>query len=260
MLHRGGSHFASWAILLPKDEAFPPLVAMMHPMAVPDARFIRTSDQSLLVSFGDTISLEHHRSVASLLHLLEQEPVGGVRNLHPAYSSLLVVFDPLHLDHAHLEMTLRKYLARLDTLAPSSPQKIEIPVCYDKEFGLDLDDVAAACSLTPQEVIAEHCSRDYTVYFLGFVPGFAYLGDLRAPLEVPRLQKPRRMVPRGSVAIAGRQTAVYPLSTPGGWRILGRTPLVMIRPERAGASLLRMGDQVRFVPISRQQFETMERA
>lgn len=229
-------------------------------MATPDARFIRASDQSLLISFGDKISIEHHRSVANLLHLLEQEPVGGVRNLHPAYSSLLVVFDALHLDHRQLEMKLRKYLARLDTAPSALPRKIEIPVCYDREFGLDFDDVAAICSLTPQEVIAMHCSHEYRVYFLGFVPGFAYLGDLRAPLEVPRLQKPRRMVPRGSVAIAGRQTAVYPLPTPGGWRILGRTPLAMIRPERDGTSLLRMGDQVRFVPISRQQFETMERA
>jgi inhibitor of KinA len=233
---------------------------MILPMAARDPRFIKTSDQSLLISFGEDISLEHHRSVVSLLHLLEQEPIGGVRNLHPAYSSLLVAFSALHLDHAQLEVTLRKYLARLDCVPPASPQKIEIPVCYDKEFGLDRDDVSAACSLTPDEVIAMHCSHEYTVYFLGFVPGFAYLGDLPAPLEVPRLQRPRRMVPRGSVAIAGRQTAVYPLPTPGGWRILGRTPLAMIRPEGEGASLLRMGDRVRFISISRQQFETMERA
>jgi inhibitor of KinA len=231
---------------------------MILSMAARHPRFIRTSDQSLLISFGDDISLEHHRSVASLLHLLEQEPIGGIRNLHPAYSSLLVAFDALHLDHAQLEVALRKYLARLDAVTSPSPQEIEIPVCYDKEFGLDLDDVAAACSLTPEKVIAMHCSHEYTVYFLGFVPGFAYLGDLPVPLEVPRLQRPRRMVPRGSVAIAGRQTAVYPLPTPGGWRILGRTPLAMIRRE--GASLLRMGDLVRFIPISRQQFESLEGA
>jgi len=229
-------------------------------MAVSDATFIRASDQSLLVRFGDEISLDHHRSVASLLHLLELEPVTGVRNLHPAYSSLLVVFDALQLDHRQLETTLRQYLVRSSSVSPASSRTIEIPVCYDREFGLDLEDVARRCSSTPEEIIALHCSRRYTVYFLGFVPGFAYLGDLPPGLEVPRLQTPRRVVPRGSVAIAGRQTAVYPLPTPGGWKILGRTPVAMHQPGRNPANLLRMGDQVQFLPISRQQFDKMEAA
>jgi inhibitor of KinA len=225
-----------------------------------NAGFIRASDQSLLIGFGDSISLEDHRRVGALLRLLEQQPIPGVRNLHPAYSSLLVVFDVLRMDHAELETRLREYLARLDNMEAAPRRSIEIPVCYDREFGLDCEDVAATCSMTQQDVITMHCSCEYMVYFLGFAPGFAYLGDLPAGLEVPRLAVPRRMVPRGSVAIAGRQTAVYPLPTPGGWRILGRTPLAMITPEGDGTSLLRMGDLVRFAPITREQFDKMERA
>lgn len=232
---------------------------MRDPSAA-NVRLVRASDQSLLIGFGDNISVEHHLRVQSLLRLLEQQPIPGVRNLHPAYSSLLLVFDGLHLDHAELEMRLSGYLARLETLATAPQRKIEIPVCYDRDFGVDCEEVAAIRSLTPQQVIAMHCSREYMVYFLGFAPGFAYLGDLPAELDVPRLQTPRRTVPRGSVAIAGRQTAVYPLSTPGGWRILGRTPLAMFTPEPDGASLLRMGDRVRFVPISREQCDELEQA
>ena len=222
------------------------------------ARMIPASDQSLLISFGDRISIEDSRRVESLLRLLEQQPIAGVRNLHPAYSSLLVVFDALRLDHAELEGKLREHLARVESVVAAPHRTIEIPVCYDSEFGLDLEEVAASHSITSQEVMAMHCSRAYTVYFLGFVLGFAYLGDLPAELETPRLAAPRRMVPRGSVAIAGRQTAVYPLPTPGGWRILGRTPLAMIAPEHDGMSLLKMGDQVRFVSISRDEFDRME--
>jgi len=224
-----------------------------------DARFIPASDRSLLVSFADDISVGHNRRVGALLYLLEKEPIAGVSNLHPAYSSLLVVFDPLRLDHEELEIDLRKRLPTLDTLVPAAPRIIEIPVCYDREFGPDLEDVADDRSLTPQEVISIHSAHEYTAYFLGFAPGFAYLGELPAELEVPRLPVPRRMVPRGSVAIAGRQTAVYPSSTPGGWRILGRTPLAMFTAERESMSLLKMGDHVRFVPISREEFDKVER-
>lgn len=219
--------------------------------------FASASDESLLVRFGDTISRQNHNRVAALLRDLEQHPIVGIRNLHPAYSSLLVVFDSLLVDQLELGEALRERLARVDDGALASARTVEIPVCYDREFGFDLDDVAAACSCTTQQVIAMHCSREYTVYFLGFAPGFAYLGELPAELEVPRLATPRRVVPRGSVAIAGPQTAVYPLATPGGWRIIGRTPLAMFAAGSDATTLLRTGDQVRFLPISRRQFDSM---
>lgn len=221
--------------------------------------FYAASDRSLLVVFGREITLANNRSVVGLLRLVQREPIAGVTNLHPAYASLLFVFDPLRLSHRELEATLRGYLKRVGDLDEPRPSLIEIPVCYDLEFGLDLLETSQACTLSPQRVIAAHCSVSYLVYFLGFVPGFAYLGDLPEALELPRLPVPRTKVPCGSVAIAGRQTGVYPMATPGGWRILGRTPLQLFDPRREPASVLNTGDRVRFIPISRAQFDAMER-
>jgi KipI family sensor histidine kinase inhibitor len=223
-------------------------------------RFQPASDQSLLVSFGQQITLEAHRSVRRLLHLLELQPVAGIRNLHPAYCSLLVKFDMLKLRHDELEAILRPYLDRLKDVILPAPRQLEIPVCYGGEFGPDLADVAATHGLTPAQVIELHASVTYTVYFLGFAPGFAYLGELPEALATPRLPAPRRKVSAGSVGIAGNQTGVYPVATPGGWRLLGRTPLAMFRPDRDAMSFLSIGDRVRFTPISFDRFASLERA
>jgi inhibitor of KinA len=188
------------------------------------------------------------------------EPVAGVRNLHPAYCSLLVKFDALKLQHAELEAILKEYLGRLEEVLLPEPRQLEIPVCYGGEYGPDLSEVTAMHGMTPAQVIEVHSSVSYLVYFLGFVPGFAYLGELPEALVTPRLATPRRRVPAGSVGIAGNQTGVYPFATPGGWRLLGRTPIAMFRTDRNGLSLLSIGDRVRFVPISRERFAALERA
>ena len=226
----------------------------------PGARFEPASDQSLLIYFGEKITVEANESVRKLLHLLEEEPIAGVRNLHPAYCSLLVKFDALKWRHEKLENELRKYLGRLDRVKMHGPRRVEIPVCYGGEFGPDLDEVAALHRISADRVVELHSSATYLVYFLGFVPGFAYLGELPKELITPRLATPRKKVPRGSVGIAGNQTGVYPFETPGGWRLLGRTPLAMFRMDREGLSLLSIGDRVRFVPVSREQFVALERA
>ena len=217
-------------------------------------QFQSASDRSLLVQFADSISLDAHRQVTRLLRLLQSEPLAGVCNLHPAYCSLLVKFDPLQWRESDLEAILRQYLARLEELPALEPSVIEIPACYGGEFGPDLEDVAAHNGITPAQAIELHSSADYVVYFLGFVPGFAYLGGLPSALATPRLAAPRRAVPAGSIAIAGNQTAVYPFSTPGGWRLIGRTPLVMFQPNRENMSLLAIGDHVRFRPIGSADF------
>ena len=142
------------------------------------ARFERASDQSLLIYFGEQITVEANENVRRLLHLLEQEPLAGVRNLHPAYCSLLVKFEALKWRHEELERALRKYLGRLNKVKLPEPSLVEIPVCYGGEFGPDLDEVAAMHGMTPERVIELHASATYLVYFLGFVPGFAYLGEL----------------------------------------------------------------------------------
>ena len=221
------------------------------------ARFQIASDQSLIVYFGQQITIESHERVRKLLRLMELEPIAGVRNLHPAYCSLLVKFDAMKLRHEEVEGILRGYLARIDEVKLPDVRLVEIPVCYGGEYGPDLEDVAGKRGMTPARVIELHCSNTYRVYFLGFVPGFAYLGELPQVLATPRLATPRKKVPAGSVGIAGNQTGVYPFATPGGWRLLGRTPLEMFRPDREGMSLLSIGDRVRFVPISLERFDAL---
>jgi KipI family sensor histidine kinase inhibitor len=230
----------------------------MSTSAGENARFERASDQSLLVYFGQQITLDAHERIRRLLRLLELEPIAGIRNLHPAYCSLLVKFDAMRMRHDELEAILRKYLARLEKVKLPEPRQVEIPVCYGGDFGPDLNDVAALHGITPAQTIELHASTSYLVYFLGFVPGFSYLGELPAALVTPRLAAPRRSVPAGSVGIGGNQTGVYPFATPGGWRLLGRTPIAMFRSDRDGLSLLSIGDRVRFVQISREQFAALE--
>src|SRR5690349_3732997 len=224
------------------------------------SRFRPASDQSLLIYFGEKITIQSHEQVRKLLHLLEAEPIAGIRNLHPAYCSLLVKFDPLKWRHENLKKELCKYLGRLDKVRLSEPRYVEIPVCYGGEFGPDLEDVAATHGIMPRRVIELHSSATYLVYFLGFTPGFAYLGELPQELVTPRLASPRKRVPAGSVGIAANQTGVYPFETPGGWRLLGRTPLAMFRTDREGLSLLSIGDRVRFTPISRERFAVLDHA
>jgi inhibitor of KinA len=233
--------------------------ARMVTSASEGARFQWASDQSLLVYFGQEITIQAHQQVRKLLRLLEMEPIAGVRNLHPAYCSLLVKFDGLRLRHDQVESILRRYLERLEEIKLPEPRLVEIPVCYGGEFGPDLAEVCAIHGLTPAQAIEMHASTEYLVYFLGFVPGFAYLGELPEALVTPRLAAPRRRVPAGSVGIAGNQTAVYPFATPGGWRLIGRTPVAMFRAEREGFSLLAIGDRVRFAPISAERFGALEK-
>lgn len=210
--------------------------------------FETASDRTLLVYFGSEITLDAHVRVVKLLRLLESQPVAGIRNLHPAYCSLLIKFDPLLLTHGEVEMVLRSCLDRLDEVQLPEPRDVEIPVNYGGEWGPDLNDVAEIHGITPAQVIELHASVSYVAYFLGFVPGFAYLGGLPQELATPRLPTPRRSVPAGSVGIGGNQTGVYPFATPGGWRLIGRTPVAMFRPDRDEMSMLSIGDRVRFTP------------
>lgn len=225
-----------------------------------EMRFHPASDQSLLVYLGRRITLQAHDRVAKLLRLLQSEPIPGVRNLHPAYCSVLVKFDAVRLDHAQLESVLRQYVGRLAQVELPPARQLEIPVCYGGPFGEDLDEVAALHGMSPARVIELHTSVTYLVYFLGFVPGFAYLGELPEALATPRLAAPRKSVPPGSVGIAGNQTGVYPFATPGGWRLIGRTPFEMFRPDRSDMSALSLGDRVRFVSFPANRFEEFARA
>ena len=217
------------------------------------------SDQAILAYLGDEIGQSAHERVLKLLRLLQQDPPRWIRNVQPAYCSLLVNFDISLADHVEVEETIRSYEQRTEKQRAPKISTVEIPVCYGGEFGPDLDEVAAVHGLKPAQVIEVHSSETYHAYFLGFAPGFAYLGDLPAAIATPRLSSPRKRVPAGSVGIAGRQTAVYPMATPGAWRLLGRTPLRMFRADRKMLGLISIGDQVRFRPITNREFGKLER-
>lgn len=223
-------------------------------------RFQAASDQALLVYLGEEIGAAAHERVVRLLRLLQREPIAWIRNIQPAYCSLLITFDAAAADHAEVQAKITAYERRAETPPVAKARLVEVPVCYGGEFGPDLEDVAAQHGLHAEKVVELHIARTYHAYFLGFAPGFAYLGDLEEEIATPRLETPRKEVAAGSVGIAGRQTAVYPFATPGGWRLIGRTPLEMFRKDREPMGLIAIGDQVKFRPITRAEFLAMRRA
>lgn len=170
----------------------------------------------------------------------------GILNLHPAYASILVDFDPRLCTHAQMDALVREHLESHQVDADPPARLVEIPVCYGGEFGPDLGDVARHAGFTEEKVVELHAAAEYLVYFVGFATCFPYLGGLPAELATPRLAAPRKHVPTGSVAIGGSQAGIYPLPSPGGWRLIGRTALRLFDPEGSPPPLLRMGDRVRF--------------
>ena len=205
------------------------------------------SDRSLLLSLGDEISFDAHLAVARLTRSLEG--VRGILNVHPAYTSILVDFDPRLRSHAQVEALLRERMASQADKAQPEPRHVEIPVRYGGEFGPDLRDVARHTGLSVERVVELHAAAEYLVYFVGFSTCFPYLGGLPPELATPRLAAPRKHVPVGSVAIGGAQAGIYPLASPGGWRLIGRTQVKLFDLSASPPPLLRMGDRVRFVPV-----------
>jgi inhibitor of KinA len=217
-----------------------------------EPRFLLAGDAALVVEFGDEISLDAlraNRQVHILAHTLEQNPFPGLGEAVPSYRSLLVHYDPLQLSCGEIEDLVSKALQECEDLSPPEPRLIEIPTVYGREFGPDIEFVAEQNGLSVEQVVAIHSSVTYTVYMLGFTPGFPYMGTLSEAIVTPRLATPRQSVPAGSVGIADSQTGIYPIASPGGWRLIGRTPLVLFDPERSPPTVLRPGDRVRFVPI-----------
>jgi inhibitor of KinA len=232
------------------------VLAIANARAMSVMEILPGSDSSLLVVFGSTISLHLHRQVLALFGALRAHADPRIRNLHPGYASLLIDFDPLRLTHQELASFVRQMVA-VPSAEPVPARLVTIPVCYDPEFGPDLVAVARAADLTPEDLIRLHSEATYIVYFLGFSPGFAYLGGLPQILHVPRLTTPRKNVAAGTVGIAGSQTGIYPVDSPGGWRLIGRTPISLFTPNATPPTLLQPGDTVKFSPIDREKFRTM---
>jgi KipI family sensor histidine kinase inhibitor len=212
---------------------------------------IRTAgDAMLLVEFDRVVDPHVNQQVIDLGQRLRARRAAGILDVVPGYCSLGVHFDPLRTDLAALERAIEDEARKIDSAADIANRPVvEIPVTYGGDAGPDLEAVAQMAGMTSSEVIACHTSPTYRVYMLGFVPGFAYLGRVDRRIAAPRHRVPRDRVPAGSVGIAAEQTGVYPIDTPGGWQILGRTALRMFDPAREPASLLTPGDLVRFVPL-----------
>jgi inhibitor of KinA len=218
-----------------------------------DLRWV--SDHALLASFGDGPSPEVLGRVLGATLALSRAEIPGRRNVHPAYTSVLVVCDPSAVEPAAFEHAVREALGAVAETDQPEPRLVEIPVCYEPDHAPDLADVARRAGLSEDAAASLHASGEYVVCFLGFSPGFPYLAGLPRALATPRLARPRTRVPAGSVAIAGVQAGIYPFATPGGWRLVGRTPLTMFRAERTPPSLLAPGDRVRFVSVSGAEFD-----
>jgi KipI family sensor histidine kinase inhibitor len=219
-------------------------------------RLLPLGDTGLVAEFGgDTISDEANSAVRALLQVLQEERPAGMLEAVPTYRSLLIVYDPLVTTAATLGRAIEDAASRADPGRLPPGRLFEIPVAYGGTYGPDLPEVASETGLTDSDIIGMHTGREYRVYMLGFTPGFPYMGALDPKLRVSRLASPRLRVPGRSVAIAGEQTGVYPIESPGGWRLIGRTPLRIYDPARPEPFLMDVGDRARFIPISLEEYE-----
>ena len=210
-------------------------------------------DRAFLVELGDQINPSINERVRELFLKLDRRPLKGVVELVPSYRSLMVVYDPLKTEMDRLrEAILELYQATDPSLVPE-PRTLHVPVVYGGEYGPDLEWVADLHNMSPEQVIRLHTGTTYRVYMIGFTPGYPYLGELPAALATPRRETPRTAVPQGSVAIAQRQTGIYPVQSPGGWHILGWTPINLFDANRWPPTPLEMGDLVRFFPVQKEE-------
>jgi len=237
-------------------------------------------DAAVTVEFGSGVDPETHRLVTLFAACLEDHPMPGMIEYVPAYTTVTIHYDPLRVyrdaltrseegtepdisnlsPYEIMERRIRQLLDQMPAQRELAPRLVEIPVSYGGEFGPDLEEVAAHNGLTAEEVVRIHCGRIYTVYMLGFAPGFPYLGGMDKRIAAPRKPTPRLTIPTGSRSgVAGEQTGIYPLETPGGWQLIGRTPVSLFLPDRHPPTLLRAGDRIRFRPISREEYDRWSR-
>ena len=224
-------------------------------------KFLPAGDRALVVEVGDVISPECNRRVNQMLGAIEEGGVRGVVDLVPTYRSLMVQYDPMLVSFEDLREAISEVGSKLKDGKAGGGRLVEIPTLYGGEYGPDLEFVAEQAGLSVEEAVGLHSGVDYLVYMMGFTPGFPYLGGLPERLATPRLTTPRTVIPAGSVGIAESQTGVYPLASPGGWQLIGRTPLRLFDIERDPPSLISAGDRVRFVPLgSEDEYLSIEEA
>lgn len=221
-------------------------------MTQPDHRIIPLSESAVVVEFGRSISIELNDRALSLAASLETDPFPGFVEAVPAYASTTVFYEPDVLLKSALSISnvLSARTAALSTGERGTVDRVEIPVDFSTESALDIDDICSRTGFSRDDFIERFLARSYRVFMIGFLPGFAYMGEVDESIAVPRKQTPRTSVPKGSVGIAGRQTGIYPLESPGGWQIIGRASVDIFTPDTETPSLLKPGDEVKFTRIA----------
>ena len=217
-------------------------------------KILTAGDASLLIEFGKEISPEINSKITGVVQLMKEQLIEGVVDVIPAFCSLLINYDPRVISYDEITKRMKRIL-KMDVRAGETKKRVfEIPVCYGGKYGPDLSFIAENAGLTEEEVIKIHSSRDYLIYMLGFLPGFCYLGGLDERIHTPRLANPRIKISAGSVGIGGSQTGIYPLDSPGGWQLMGMTPVKTYDPNREIPILLSAGDYIRFVPVEEEEY------
>lgn len=221
---------------------------------MPEIRILPAGDLSLIVEFGNEISKACNGRVIQLDEWFRTKQIAGVIETIPAFCSLLIYYDPLKISYKKLCRYIKGFVGKAKEIEEKQKRIIEIPVCYGGKYGEDLKDLAGFVGMNESQVVEIHSSIDYLIYMLGFLPGFPYLGGLDKRLEIPRLSNPRTSIPAGSVGIGGKQTGIYPIDSPGGWRLIGKTPLKLYDSKRENMLLYQAGDYIRFKPIDEDEF------
>ncbi len=221
--------------------------------------FSPLGDCAVRIGFGETISPQINRNIHRFCEMLKSTPLQGVLEWTPTYTAVTIFYQPNKTSYHKLVTDLTTLLSKLDMALIAKKKRVIVPVCYGDEFGPDITHVAQYNKLTVEEVIEIHCSPNYLIYMLGFTPGFPYMGGMSEAIKTPRLANPRAVVPAGSVGIAGEQTGIYSLSTPGGWQIIGRTPLILYDPTQEKPALLEAGNYVKFQPIKKADYEEIHK-
>lgn len=225
-----------------------------------EVKIVPHGDASMLVEWGAVIDPKINQKITGLVSLFKDQKIEGVIDFIPAFSSLLINYDPRIIAYRRLKKITEDLLTIEISNNQLNKRIFEIPVCYGGEYGPDIEFIAKNAQLTKEELIQIHSGTDYLIYMLGFLPGFSYLGGLDDRIHTPRLNNPRKAIPAGSVGIGGSQTGIYPLESPGGWQLLGRTPIKTYDPEREEPILFEAGDYIRFVPVDQATYQEIEAA
>jgi len=222
-------------------------------------KILTVGDSSILIEFGKEISPQINSKIAAVVKLMRAQQVKGIIDMIPSFCALLINYDSRVISYNTLKTRIEGVL-KLDAEVEAAVARVfEIPVCYGGKYGPDLDNIAKHAEITTKEVIEIHSSSDYLIYMLGFLPGFPYLGGLDERIHIPRLPSPRITIPAGSVGIGGAQTGIYPLDSPGGWQLLGQTPVKTYDAESEVPILFEAGDYIRFVPVSEKEYLEIEK-